>query len=52
MSEKIVQLNEKIIKQILVQTIETYIRYYNNRRVQRSLGVLTPVGKHQLAIAT
>ena len=38
-------------KQSLVQTIEGYIRYYNNRRVQRNLGVLTPMEKHALAMA-
>ena len=30
----------------LVQMIENYITYYNNSRVQRSLGVLTPMEKH------
>ncbi len=30
-------------KQELVQMIECYIRYYNTRRVQRNLGVLTPM---------
>ena len=30
----------------LVQMIENYISYYNNRRVQRNLGVLTPMEKH------
>ena len=30
----------------LVQMIENYIAYYNNRRVQRNLGVLTPMEKH------
>lgn len=30
-------------KQALIQMIEDYIRYYNTRRVQRNLGVLTPV---------
>ena len=30
----------------LVQMIENYIIYYNNRRVQRNLGVLTPMEKH------
>ena len=30
----------------LVQMIENYITYYNNRRVQRTLGVLTPMEKH------
>ena len=31
----------------LVSMIENYITYYNNRRVQRNLGVLTPMEKHQ-----
>ena len=28
--------------------ITSYIRYYNTRRVQRSLGVLTPMEKNEL----
>ena len=28
-----------------------YIRYYNTRRVQRNLGVLTPMEKHELGLA-
>jgi len=28
---------------LTVQMIETYIHYYNTRRVQRKLGVLTPM---------
>lgn len=31
----------------LVGMIDAYIFYYNNRRVQRNLGVLTPFEKHQ-----
>ena len=38
-------------KQELVRMIESYIRYYNDRRVQRNLGVLTPMEKHNLALA-
>ena len=30
----------------LVTMIDTYITYYNNRRLQRNLGVLTPMEKH------
>lgn len=30
----------------LVEMIDTYITYYNNRRLQRNLGVLTPMEKH------
>ena len=37
-------------KRDLVQMIENYIRYYNTRRVQRNLGVLTPMEKHQLSL--
>ena len=38
-------------KKELVRMIESYIRYYNNRRVQRNLGVLTPMEKHNRALA-
>lgn len=38
-------------KQELIQMIESYIRYYNTRRVQRGLGILTPMEKYQLAMA-
>ena len=34
-------------KLTLIQTIEHYIRYYNTRRVQRNLGTLTPMEKHE-----
>ena len=39
-------------KQQLIQMIEGYIRYYNTRRVQRNLGILTPMEKHELCLAT
>ena len=38
-------------RETLVQTIENYIRYYNTRRLQRRLGVLTPMEKHLLCLA-
>ena len=38
-------------KRELVQMIETYVHYYNTRRVQRNLGVLTPMEKHALCLA-
>lgn len=38
-------------KQELMQMIERYIDYYNTRRVQRNLGVLTPMEKHVLCLA-
>lgn len=31
----------------LVQMIEDYVEYYNNKRLQRNLGVLTPMEKHK-----
>lgn len=34
--------------QELTQMIEEYIAYYNFRRLQRGLGVLTPLEKHEL----
>ena len=38
-------------KHELVQMIQQYIHYYNTRRVQRNLGVLTPMEKHALCLA-
>ena len=38
-------------KQELILMIERYIRYYNTRRVQRNLGILTPLEKYNLYIA-
>lgn len=32
----------------VVEMIETYIAYYNNRRLQRNLGILTPMEKHKM----
>ena len=34
-------------RKALVEMIENYIYYYNNRRLQRNLGVLTPMEKHR-----
>ena len=34
-------------KNELITMISTYIEYYNNRRYQRCLGVLTPIEKHR-----
>lgn len=38
-------------KQALIQMIEDYIRYYNTKRVQRNLGILTPMEKHDSLLA-
>ena len=35
-------------KESLVKMIEDYIYYYNNKRLQRNLGVLTPMEKYQI----
>ena len=32
----------------IIEMIEKYIEYYNNRRLQRNLGVLTPMEKHEM----
>jgi len=34
-------------RESLVSMIETYIEYYNNKRLQRKLGVLTPMEKYK-----
>ena len=34
-------------RESLVKMIEDYIKYYNTRRLQRNLGVLTPMEKHE-----
>lgn len=33
-------------RESVVEMIEKYIDYYNNKRLQRKLGVLTPMEKH------
>ena len=38
-------------KHQLIQMITHYIHYYNTSRVQRNLGMLTPIEMHQLALA-
>ena len=38
-------------KKELVDMIENYIAYYNNDRVQRNLGILTPMEKYNLYMA-
>lgn len=35
-------------RESVVEMIENYIEYYNNKRLQRNLGVLTPMEKHEL----
>jgi transposase InsO family protein len=38
-------------KQELIHMIVAYIRYYNEKRVQRGLGTLTPLEKHSMFLA-
>lgn len=38
-------------KNTLISMIEDYIEYYNNKRLQRNLGVLTPMEKHNSYLA-
>ena len=38
-------------KETLIEMIETYIDYYNTKRLQRNLGVLTPMEKYTLSLA-
>lgn len=35
-------------KETLIKMIGNYIDYYNNKRLQRNLGVLTPMEKHEI----
>ena len=35
-------------REFIVKMIENYIEYYNNKRLQRNLGVLTPMEKHKM----
>lgn len=37
----------RVSRTALVGMIESYMEYYNNRRLQRNLGVLTPMEKHE-----
>ena len=38
-------------KASLVAMIEDFIQYYNTERLQRNLGVLTPMEKHEMFFA-
>lgn len=38
-------------KTALISIIKDYIEYYNNKRLQRNLGVLTPMEKHNNYLA-
>ena len=38
-------------KESLIEMIEKYIDYYNTKRLQRNLGVSTPMEKYMLSLA-
>lgn len=38
-------------KESLINMIKDYIQYYNNRRLQRNLGVITPMEKYEMYLA-
>lgn len=38
-------------RESLIRMIESYLDYYNNQRLQRNLGILTPMEKHHLYLA-
>ena len=38
-------------RESLVRMIDDYIDYYNNRRIQRNLGILTPMEMHAMKVA-
>ena len=40
-----------ICREELIRMIEDYIVYYNSSRIQRGLGLLTPLEKHELCLA-
>ena len=37
-------------KEELIQGIQDYIEYYNNRRLQRKLHIMTPMAFHELTL--
>jgi len=43
--------NRFTVRDSLVKMIEDYIEYYNTRRLQRKLGILTPFEKHEQYLA-
>ena len=38
-------------KELLIEMLEKYIEYYNTKRLQRNLGVVTPMEKYMLSLA-
>ena len=38
-------------KESLINMIKDYIQYYNNRRLQRNLGIITPMEKYEMYLA-
>ena len=38
-------------KESLIEMIKNYIRYYNTKRLQRNLGIVTPMEKYEMYLA-
>ena len=38
-------------KEFLIEMIKNYIRYYNIKRLQRNLGIVTPMEKYEMYLA-
>ena len=38
-------------KESLIEMIKNYIRYYNSKRLQRNLGIVTPMEKYEMYLA-
>ena len=38
-------------KESLIEMIKNYIRYYNTKRLQRNLGIVTPMDKYEMYLA-
>ena len=47
-SKRIAVVERFTNRESIVKMIENYIEYYNNKRLQRNLGVLTPMKKHEM----
>lgn len=47
-----IQVGNKLYsdKETLVKMIEKYLEYYNNERLQRNLGVFTPMEKYDSSV--
>ncbi len=49
-TKKLDQYKRFTSKEELIQGIQDYIEYYNNRRLQRKLHIMTPMAFHELTL--